>query len=96
MISQTKGLAFELSDNVTEIKTDVIFPWNKLQPGFLPIYKWIFKTILPKDVPDIVISCGRKSVYLSLFLKRKFSKNINIHIQNPKISSNNFFFYCCS
>ena len=92
MISQTKGLAFELSDNVTEIKTDVIFPWNKLQPGILPIYKWIFKTILPKDVPDIVISCGRKSVYLSLFLKKNFPKIINIHIQNPKISSNNFSF----
>ena len=67
MISQTKWISFELSDNVTEIKTDVIFPWNKLQPGILPIYKWIFKTILPKDVPDIVISCGRKSVFISIF-----------------------------
>ncbi len=92
MVSQTKGLAFEFSNNIFEIKTDVIFPWNKIQPGILPVYKWIFKNILPKDVPDIIISCGRKSVYLSIFLKKKFPQIINIHIQNPKISSKNFSF----
>tara|TARA_B100000214_G_scaffold375405_1_gene361584 strand:+ start:2125 stop:3081 length:957 start_codon:yes stop_codon:yes gene_type:complete len=90
MISQTKGLASEISNDVKEIKTDIIFPWNKLQPGLLPVFKWIFKNNIPSNVPDIVISCGRKSVYLSLYLKKKFSNVINIHIQNPKISSKNF------
>ena len=90
MISQTKGLAFELSNDVKEIKTDIIFPWSKLQPGILPIYKWIFKNKIPNNIPDIIISCGRKSVYLSMYLKKKFKKIINIHIQNPKISSNYF------
>ena len=90
MISQTKGLAFELSNDIKEIKTDIIFPWSKLQPGILPIYKWIFKNKIPNNIPDIIISCGRKSVYLSIFLKKKFKKIINIHIQNPKISSNYF------
>ncbi len=90
MISQTKGLAFELSNDVKEIKTDIIFPWSKLQPGILPIYKWIFKNKIPNNIPDIIISCGRKSVYLSMHLKKKFKKIINIHIQNPKISSNYF------
>ena len=43
--------------------------------------------------PDLVISCGRKSVYLSVYLKKIFSKEIiTIHIQNPKISSSNFDF----
>ena len=75
MISQTKGLAFEISNDVKEIKTDIIFPWNKLQPGFLPIYKWIFKNKIPKNnIPDIVISCGRKSVYLSIYLKKNLKK----------------------
>ncbi len=93
MISQTRGLAFELSDDVTEIKTDIIFPWSRLQPGILPVFSWIFKNKIPKkNIPDIVISCGRKSVYLSLFLKRKFAKIINIHIQNPKIAQNKFSF----
>ena len=93
MISQTRGLAFELSNDVTEIKTDIIFPWNKMQPGILPVYSWIFKNNIPKsNIPDIVISCGRKSVYLSTYLKKKFNKLINIHIQNPKISSKKFTF----
>ncbi len=93
MISQTRGLANELSNDITEIKTDIIFPWSKLQPGILPIYSWIFKNNFSfNSPPEIVISCGRKSVYLSIYLKKKFSNIINIHIQNPKISSKNFSF----
>ena len=96
MISQTKGLSNELSNNVTEIKTDIIFPWSKLQPGFLPMFRWIFKNKIPiNNIPDIVISCGRKSVYLSIYLKKNFQKLINIHIQNPKISSKKFLIYNC-
>ncbi len=93
MISQTRGLAHELSDDITEIKTNIIFPWNKLQPGLLPVYGWSFKNILPSNnAPDMVISCGRKSVYFSMYLKKKYSNIINIHIQNPKISSKKFTF----
>ena len=92
MLSQTKGLAFELSNDVTEIKTNIVFPWNKIQPGILPVFSWIFKNQIPSISPDIAISCGRKSVYLSLYLKRKFPNLINIHIQNPKISSKKFSF----
>ena len=69
MISQTIGLAKEFSNKIKHIKTEIMFPWSKLQPGILPIYSWIFKNKLPEDeVPDLVISCGRKSVYLSLHL----------------------------
>ncbi len=93
MISQTKGLANELSVNIKELKTEIIFPWNKLQPGILPIFSWIFKNKLPtNEIPDVVISCGRKSVYLSVYLKKKYPNIINIHIQNPKISSKYFSF----
>ena len=93
MISQVMGLSNQISKNITEIKTDLIFPWNKIQPGFLPIYKWIFRNKFPKDKePNIIISCGRKSVYFSLYCKKVFKNLINIHIQNPKISSKNFNF----
>ena len=75
MISQTRGLALELGSDITEIKAEIIFPWNKLQPGILPIFSWIFKNKLPTNkMPDIVISCGRKSVYLSIYLKKKIYK----------------------
>ena len=91
MISQTRGLAYELSNDINEMVIDVIFPWNILQPGILPPYKWIFKkNISLNKIPEILISCGRKSVYLSIYLKKKYPKLINIHIQNPKISSKNF------
>jgi len=91
MISQAMGLSKQISPNIREIRIDLIFPWNKLQPGFLPIYKWIFKNKIPHDEkPDILISCGRKSVYFSLYCKKKYNKLFNIHIQNPKISAKNF------
>ena len=91
MISQVMGLAKQISPNIREIRIDLIFPWNKLQPGFLPIYKWIFKNKIPHDEkPDILISCGRKSVYFSLYCKKIFHNLINIHIQNPKISARYF------
>mgnify|MGYP006094140503 CR=1 FL=1 len=91
MISQVEGLAKNFNLNFQSIKTKLIFPWTKLQPGILPIFSWIFLNeinINPK--PDIVISCGRKSVYLSIYLKNKYKKIINIHIQDPKINFNNF------
>lgn len=91
MISQVIGLSKQISNNITHVKTELIFPWNKIQPGFLPIYKWIFKNKIPIDVkPDILVSCGRKSVYFSIYCKKKFNNLINIHIQNPKISPKNF------
>ena len=91
MISQVMGLSNQISNNIFEIQTELIFPWNKLQPGLLPIYKWIFKNKIPEnEKPNILISCGRKSVYFSLYCKKKFNKLFSIHIQNPKISSKNF------
>ena len=94
MISQANGLAQQLSNRVFNIKTELIFPWSMLQPGFLPVYQWIFKNKINfNNKPNIVISCGRKSVYLSLYLKKLFMKKIiTIHIQNPKINFSKFDF----
>ena len=42
---------------------------------------------------DIIISCGRKSVIPSICLKKNSKKKVyNIHIQDPKVSFNNFDF----
>ena len=91
MISQVLGLAQQFSSNITKINTKILFPWSKLQPGFLPIFSWIFYNKLDfSSTPDIVISCGRKSIYLSLFLKKKFKNLISIHNQNPKINFRSF------
>ena len=91
MISQTKGLANELSINIKEIKTEIIFPWNKLQPGILPIFSWIFKNKLPIDeIPDLVISCGRKSVYLSIYLKKNIQKLLIFIFKTQKFLQKTF------
>jgi len=67
MISQVKGLAQHFSKNIFNFKTELIFPWRIVQPGFLPVYRWIFKNKFNlTNKPNIIISCGRKSVYLSL------------------------------
>ena len=85
MLSQGIGLAQQFNSNILTIKTNLLFPWSKLQPGILPIFPWIFLNDLNfTSPPDIVISCGRKSVYLSIYLKKRFKDIVNIHIQNPK------------
>ena len=87
MISQVIGLAKEFSLNITSIEAKLFFPWSRLQPGILPIFSWIFKNDLDSlSRPDFIISCGRKSVYVSIYLKKKYKNIRNIHIQNPKIN----------
>ena len=94
MISQVRGLAQHFSNNIFNFRTELIFPWTVLQPGILPVYKWIFKNRINLACkPNIIISCGRKSVYLSLYLKKIYLKDvITIHIQNPKIKTSKFDF----
>ena len=91
MISQVLGLAKHISIKINLIKKEILFPWNNLQPGILPIFSWIFKNNLNiSPIPDIIISCGRKSVYLSIYLKKKYKNTITIHIQDPKVNFKKF------
>ncbi len=91
MISQVKGLALEISDSINSYTTKLLFPWSRIQPGFLPVYKWIFLNEMNFVNPDILITCGRKSVFFSLFMKKKYKdKILTIHIQNPKVESSKF------
>lgn len=94
MISQVNGLAYYLNKNFTEKKCVVKWPWSFFQPGFIPIFKNIFNKDLFKSYPPhIIITCGRKSVYASLYLKKILRKKlISIHIQNPKVNFKNFDF----
>ena len=59
-------------------------------PKITPISQNVFKKINTNDY-DVIISCGRKSIIPSIYLKKNSSKKItNIHIQDPKINLNNF------
>ncbi|MDA7688092.1 mitochondrial fission ELM1 family protein [Pelagibacteraceae bacterium] len=94
MISQVKGLALAMNLEFTLKEVKVNFPWNILPVGVIPIVKSTFSNFseFSENIPPkFLISCGRKSVYLSLFLKRKYKeKVVTIHIQNPKSKYDEF------
>ena len=90
MISQVEGLAKALNLEYFHEKIELNNFWKLIPPSLTPINKYVFKNNIEKDF-DIIISCGRKSVIPSIYLKKNSNKNIiNIHIQNPKVSFNNF------
>jgi len=92
MISQVEGLAKALNIEFIHQKIEINNFWKLIPPRFTPIKNFVFKNNIDKDF-NIVISCGRKSVIPSVYLKKKYKKKIiNIHIQDPKISLKNFDF----
>ena len=92
MISQVEGLAKALDLDFIHEKIELNNFWKLIPPKITPIQSFVFKNQIYEKF-DIIISCGRKSVIPSLYLKKKFKKKImNIHIQDPKVSLNNFDF----
>jgi uncharacterized protein len=92
MISQVEGLAKALNLDFIHEKIELNNFWKLFPPKLTPIKDFVFKNKINSEF-DIVISCGRKSVIPSIYLKKKFNnKIINIHIQEPKVSLNNFDF----
>jgi len=90
MISQVEGLAKALDLDFTHEKIELSSFWKLVPPSLTPVKDFAFKNKIDRDF-NIVISCGRKSVIPSIFLKKKFgNKVMNIHIKDPKVSLNNF------
>ena len=101
MISQVEGLATALNTTFEHKKVKLPFYSNFLPPLVTPKnqaffnYKKLTRDIV--NIPDFIISCGRKSVIPNIVLKKYFEKKYNkkiqnIHIQDPKISSKFFSF----
>ena len=92
MISQVEGLAKALDLDFIHEKIELNNFWEMIPPKITPTQKFVFKNNFENNF-DIVISCGRKSVIPSIYLKQKFKNKImNIHIQDPKVSLDNFDF----
>ena len=92
MISQVEGLAKALDLDFIHEKIELNNFWKLFPPKLTPVQDFVFKNKINNEF-DIVISCGRKSVIPSIYLKKKFkNKIINIHIQEPKVSLDNFDF----
>ncbi len=92
MVSQVEGLAKGLDLDFIHEKIELNNLWRFLPPKITPVKNFVFKNKLDQYF-NIIISCGRKSVIPSIYLKNKYkNKIINIHIQDPKVSLKNFDF----
>ena len=92
MISQVEGLAKALDLDFIHENIEINNFWKLFPPKVTPVQDFVFKNKIDSQF-DVVISCGRKSVIPSIYLKKKFkNKIINIHIQEPKVSLDNFDF----
>ena len=93
MISQVEGMAKALNTEFSHKIVRLGFPWNLIPPKFTPISDIVLKDIIyltENENPDLIISCGRKSVIPSILLKKKNKKIFSIHIQDPKVNLENF------
>ena len=93
MISQVEGMAKALNAEFNHKIVRLSFPWNLIPPKFTPISNIILKDkiyLTENETPDLIISCGRKSVIPSILLKKKNKMIFTIHIQDPKVSFKNF------
>ena len=92
MISQVEGLAKALEIDFTHHTVELNNFWKLIPPKVTPILQSVYKKI-DHDNFDIIISCGRKSVIPSIYLKNSSNKKIfNIHIQDPKVDLKHFDF----
>jgi uncharacterized protein len=92
MISQVEGLAKALDLDFIHETIELNNFWKLFPPKVTPVQDFVFKNKINSQF-NVVISCGRKSVIPSIYLKKKFkNKIISIHIQEPKVSINNFDF----
>ena len=90
MISQVEGLAKALDLDFIHERIELNNFWKLFPAKLTPIKNFVFKNQINQDF-NIVISCGRKSVVPSIYLKNKFKNKImNIHIQDPKVSLSSF------
>jgi len=99
--SQSLALAKALKHNYQIIDINYNF-FSKL-PNFIlqinPIHfnknainQLIKKTVNNNQQPQIIISAGRKSSLIAIFLKKKFKTTKLIHIMQPEINYNKFDF----
>jgi len=92
MISQVEGLAKALDLDFIHEKIELNNFWKLFPPKVTPVQDFVFKNKINSQF-NVIISCGRKSVIPSIYLKKKFkNKIINIHIQEPKVLLDNFDF----
>ena len=98
MRSQIEGLANLISDSYENYDLQLKSIFKNLPIELIPTSSFAYSnlSLLKIEKNTILISCGKKSVKASVYLKRKFKDLIfNIHIQNPKINYKLFDLIVC-
>ena len=93
MRSQIEGLANLICDSHINFDIKIKPFFKKLPIQLIPAKANTYQNIDQINIQSkvLLISCGKKSVKASIFLKKKFKGLVfNIHIQDPK-SNHNFF-----
>ncbi len=98
MRSQIEGLASLISEDYKNFDLKIRSFFKYLPIELIPSssFAYINLSLLKIEKNTILISCGKKSVKASIYLKNKYKNLIfNIHIQNPKVSHNLFDLIVC-
>ncbi len=98
MRSQIEGLASLISESYRNFDLKIKSIFKNLPIELMPTSSFIYQNLssLKIEKNTILISCGKKSVKASIYLKKKYKDKIfNIHIQNPKINHNYFDLIVC-
>ena len=75
MISQVEGLAKALDLDFTHHTVETNKFWKLFPPKVTPISQNVFKKINTSDY-DVIISCGRKVLFLRFILKKIHKKRL--------------------
>ena len=98
MRSQIEGLASLISKDYENFDLKIKSFFKYLPIELIPSSSLAYNnlSLLKIEKNTILISCGKKSVKASIYLKKKYKKLIfNIHIQNPKVNHNLFDLIIC-
>ena len=98
MRSQIEGLANLIGNPYNNFNINIKSFFKNLPVQLIPARDFAYTNLKEIKIKEktILISCGKKSVKASIFLKKKYKSLVfNIHIQDPKTQHNLFDLIIC-
>jgi len=98
MRSQVEGLANLIGSQYNNFNINIRPFFKNLPVQLIPARDFAYTNLKEIKIKEktILISCGKKSVKASIFLKKKYKSLVfNIHIQDPKTQHNLFDLIIC-
>ena len=91
VVSQAVGLA-EAVGWQFEIKTARLrAPWSLLPGHLCPLALFGLREPLSRDWPDLLITCGRRSVAVAIAIRKASGRRtFTVHVQNPQVPVRHF------